>query len=124
VSSRRVSTNTHNYQATNRKREEIGEVYILSFFAASAFKNVLKKFFSRNPKPKPKSSPNFVAKKNSPLRFELLHDFQKLVVRLFPIFQAIFQVSQITQSVLFSRGVVHLRPAVRSYPRTRGRVIR
>ena len=63
-------------------------------------------------------------KKNSPLRFELLHDFQKLVVRLFPIFQAIFQVSQITQSVLFSRGVVHLRPAVRSYPPTRGRVIR
>lgn len=63
MSSRRVSTNTHNYQATNRKREEIGEVYILSFFAASAFKNVLKKFFSRNPKPKPKSSPNFVAKK-------------------------------------------------------------
>jgi hypothetical protein len=63
VSSRRVSTNAHNYQATNRKREEIGEVYILSFFAASAFKNVLKKFFSRHPKPKPKSSPNFVAKK-------------------------------------------------------------
>ena len=63
MSSRRVSTNAHNYQATNRKREEIGEVYILSFFAASAFKNVLKKFFSRHPKPKPKSSPNFVAKK-------------------------------------------------------------
>ena len=42
----------------------------------------------------------------SPLRFKLLHDFQKLVVRLFPIFQAIFQVSQVTQRVLFSRGVV------------------
>jgi hypothetical protein len=46
----------------------------------------------------------------SPLRFEFLHDFQKLIVRLLPIFQAIFQVSQITQRVLFSRGVVHLRP--------------
>jgi hypothetical protein len=46
----------------------------------------------------------------SPLRFEFLHDFQKLIVRLLPIFQAIFQVSQITQRVLFSRRVVHLRP--------------
>ena len=55
----------------------------------------------------------FAPQKNlsaSPLRFEFLHDFQKLIVRLLPIFQAIFQVSQITQRVLFSRGVVHLRP--------------
>jgi len=55
----------------------------------------------------PKKKKNLSA---SPLRFEFLHDFQKLIVRLLPIFQAIFQVSQITQRVLFSRGVVHLRP--------------
>ena len=124
MSSRRVSTNAHNYQATNRKREEIGEVYILSFFAASAFKNVLKNSSLVTQNQNQKAAQTLLQKKNSPLRFELLHDFQKLVVRLFPIFQAIFQVSQITQSVLFSRGVVHLRPAVRSYPRTLGRVIR
>ena len=55
----------------------------------------------------------FAPQKNlsaSPLRFEFLHDFQKLIVRLLPIFQALFPVSQITQRVLLSRGVVHLRP--------------